>query len=93
MENDSMELVAGNEVIISMNEVLGTPEKFSITYEGLLHDVHPGSKILLDDGLIGLEVLKIDEVRKEIHTKILNSGTLKNKKASMFQEFAEFCLA
>ena len=80
MENDSIELVAGNEIIISMNEVLGTPEKFSITYEGLLHDVHPGSKILLDDGLIGLEVLKIDKVRKEIHTKILNSGTLKNKK-------------
>ncbi|MFE4704637.1 pyruvate kinase [Peribacillus simplex] len=80
MENDSIELVAGNEIIISMNEVLGTPEKFSITYEGLLHDVHPGSKILLDDGLIGLEVLKIDQVRKEIHTTILNSGTLKNKK-------------
>ncbi|MFJ7744354.1 pyruvate kinase [Peribacillus sp. NPDC097295] len=80
MENGSMELTAGNEVTISMQEVLGTPEKFSITYEGLLYDVQAGSRILLDDGLIGLEVLKIDEVKKEIHTKILNSGTLKNKK-------------
>ncbi|MFB7637623.1 pyruvate kinase [Peribacillus butanolivorans] len=80
MENDAIELTAGDEVSISMNEVLGTPEKFSITYEGLLYDVHPGSRILLDDGLIGLEVLKVDEVKKEIHTKILNSGTLKNKK-------------
>lgn len=87
MENDAIELTAGDEVSISMNEVLGTPEKFSITYEGLLYDVHPGSRILLDDGLIGLEVLKVDEVKKEIHTKILNSGTLKNKKGVMCQVF------
>ncbi|MFJ7678772.1 MAG: pyruvate kinase [Peribacillus sp.] len=80
MENDSIELTAGKEVTISMQEVLGTPEKFSITYEGLLYDVQAGSRILLDDGLIGLEVLAIDETKKEIHTKILNSGTLKNKK-------------
>lgn len=80
MENDSIELVAGNDVTISMREILGTPEKFSITYDGLLYDVSPGSRILLDDGLIGLEVLSIDETQKEIHTKILNSGTLKNKK-------------
>ncbi|MFJ7637538.1 pyruvate kinase [Peribacillus sp. NPDC097206] len=80
MENDSIELTAGKEVTISMQEVLGTPERFSITYEGLLYDVQAGSRILLDDGLIGLEVLAIDETKKEIHTKILNSGTLKNKK-------------
>lgn len=80
MENNSIELVAGNDVTISMREILGTPEKFSITYDGLLYDVNPGSRILLDDGLIGLEVLSIDETQKEIHTKILNSGTLKNKK-------------
>ncbi|MGE7661674.1 pyruvate kinase [Peribacillus sp. NPDC097197] len=80
MENDSIELTAGKEVTISMQEVLGTPERFSITYEGLLYDVQAGSRILLDDGLIGLEVLAIDEIKKEIHTKILNSGTLKNKK-------------
>ena len=33
-------------------------EKFSVTYEGLIDDVQMGSKILLDDGLIGLEVLE-----------------------------------
>ena len=44
-----------------MKEVEGTPEKFSVTYEGLIDDVHTGSRILLDDGLIGLEVEKIDK--------------------------------
>jgi pyruvate kinase len=80
MENGAIELKTGNNVIVSMNEVLGTEEKFSITYQGLIEDVHVGSKILLDDGLIGLEVIKINPAQAEIHTKILNSGTLKNKK-------------
>ncbi|RXI98528.1 pyruvate kinase [Anaerobacillus alkaliphilus] len=77
-EDGVAELVAGNEVIISMEEVVGTAEKFSITYPGLVNDVHVGSKILLDDGLIELEVIEIGS--KELRTKILNSGTIKNKK-------------
>jgi pyruvate kinase len=80
MENGAIELIAGQEVRISMTEVLGTPEKFSITYPGLIDDVSEGSSILLDDGLIGLEVLKIDKENGEIVTKVLNGGTLKNKK-------------
>ncbi|PWW26098.1 pyruvate kinase [Cytobacillus oceanisediminis] len=80
MREGAIELKAGDDIIISMNEVEGTPEKFSVTYAGLIEDVHTGSKILLDDGLIGLEVTKVDKANSEIHTKILNSGTLKNKK-------------
>ncbi|MBO8177237.1 pyruvate kinase [Aeribacillus pallidus] len=80
MENGAIELKEGTNVIVSMKEVVGTPEKFSITYPGLIDDVEVGSKILLDDGLIGLEVTQIDKENGEIHTKVLNSGTLKNKK-------------
>nr|WP_309099689.1 pyruvate kinase [Fredinandcohnia onubensis] len=80
MENGAIELVEGSTVTLSMEEVIGTPEKFSITYPGLIEDVHPGSRILLDDGLIGLEVLEINHQKREILTKVLNSGTLKNKK-------------
>lgn len=80
MENGGFELVAGQDVTISMTEVLGTPEKFSITYEGLIDDVHEGSRILVDDGLIGLEVTGLDKDKKEIYTKVLNTGMIKNKK-------------
>ncbi|EOR23845.1 pyruvate kinase [Cytobacillus oceanisediminis] len=80
MKDGAIELVSGNDIIVSMTEVEGTTEKFSVTYEGLIDDVEAGSKILLDDGLIGLEVTKVDKAAGEIHTKILNSGTLKNKK-------------
>ncbi|MBY0146598.1 pyruvate kinase [Neobacillus niacini] len=80
MVNGAIELTSGDNITISMTEVEGTKEKFSITYPGLIDDVHVGSKILLDDGLIGLEVLNIDKEQNEILTKIHNSGTLKNKK-------------
>ncbi|MFC7783001.1 MULTISPECIES: pyruvate kinase [unclassified Rossellomorea] len=80
MEDGAIELTQGSNVIVSMNEVLGTTEKFSVTYEGLIDDVHVGSKILLDDGLIGLEVTEIDKANGEIHTYVANSGVLKNKK-------------
>ncbi|MEH7300424.1 MULTISPECIES: pyruvate kinase [Neobacillus] len=80
MVNGAIELKAGENVIVSMTEVEGTAEKFSVTYQGLIEDVHVGSKILLDDGLIGLEVTEVNKAANEIYTKILNSGTLKNKK-------------
>lgn len=78
MQDGAIELIAGNSITISMEEVVGTTERFSISYPGLMEDVSPGSRILLDDGLIGLEVVEVGN--DEIHTKILNSGTLKNKK-------------
>ncbi|PLR81482.1 pyruvate kinase [Bacillus canaveralius] len=80
MENGAVELTAGQEITVSMNEVLGTTQKFSVTYQGLIDDVHTGSKILLDDGLIALDVIRIDKANNEIRTKVLNGGVLKNKK-------------
>ncbi|WP_163971616.1 pyruvate kinase [Oceanobacillus halotolerans] len=78
--NGEAEIIQGNHVAISMDEVEGTAERFSITYGGLIHDVHEGSKILLDDGLIELEVIDVDKANNEITTKALNSGIIKNKK-------------
>lgn len=80
MKDGAIDLVQGSTLIVSMNEVLGTEEKISVTYSGLIDDVHVGSTILLDDGLIGLEVTEIRKETGEIVTKVLNNGTLKNKK-------------
>jgi len=78
MATEKVVLKAGQQLIISMKEVKGTAEKISVTYPGLAKDVHPGSKILLDDGLIELEV--VSRTDDEIITKVLNSGELKSKK-------------
>ncbi|MCY8235103.1 pyruvate kinase [Priestia endophytica] len=80
VENGEISLSKDDEVIVSMNEVVGTPQKFSITYKGLINDVEKGSTILLDDGLIELEVIDINKKHEEIRTKVRNPGILKNKK-------------
>lgn len=80
MENGAITMKIGDSVRISMTEVLGTNEKFSITYPELINDVNVGSHILLDDGLIDLEVTDIDRDANEIVTVVKNEGVLKNKK-------------
>lgn len=70
----------GSEIVISMKEIEGTSSLFSVTYEGLYDDVFVGSKILIDDGLIELEVVSLDEEQRLIHTKALNSGEISNNK-------------
>ena len=80
MKDGIIELEKGNEVIVSMTEVEGTPEKFSVTYDNLINDVQVGSYILLDDGLVELQVKDIDHDKGEVKCDILNSGELKNKK-------------
>ncbi|NWK85516.1 pyruvate kinase [Staphylococcus sp. GSSP0090] len=80
MKDGLIELEKGSEVIVSMTEVEGTPEKFSVTYENLINDVEEGSYILLDDGLIELQVKSIDKANGEVLCDVLNTGELKNKK-------------
>ncbi|MGM0216950.1 pyruvate kinase [Enterococcus sp. AZ126] len=80
MENGAITLKTGDSVRLSMTEMLGTNEKFSITYPELINDVNVGSHILLDDGLIDLEVTDIDRTANEIVTLVKNEGVLKNKK-------------
>ena len=53
------------------------PEKFSVTYEDLINDVQIGSYILLDDGLVELQVKDIDKDKGEVKCDILNTGELK----------------
>ncbi|MCI2774617.1 pyruvate kinase [Staphylococcus petrasii] len=80
MKDGLITLEKGKEVIVSMNQVEGTPEKFSVTYGDLINDVELGSYILLDDGLIELQVKDIDKAKGEVKCDILNTGELKNKK-------------
>ena len=80
MENEVVEITKGDTIRIAMKEVLGTKEKFSVSYENLIDDVEVGMQILLDDGLIELQVKELDHDNQEIVTTALNSGVLKNNK-------------
>ena len=79
-ENGGVDLVAGQTVRVAMNEVLGTAEKFSITYPGLINDVKVGGTILVDDGYVELTVNELDQANQEIVCTVKNSAFVKDRR-------------
>ena len=71
-------LVEGQEFTLINEEILGDETKVSVSYKELYKDVEKGCSILINDGLIELEVLEI--VGKDIRCKVLNGGVLSNNK-------------
>lgn len=78
MKVEPIELVQDQFVTLTTEEILGDAERISVTYENLPNDVAVGSTILIDDGLIGLEVVEIKGT--EIKCRIVNGGSIKSKK-------------
>ena len=74
----STELEPGADFTLTTREVPGGDEIVSTTYAGLPGDVKPGDVLLLDDGLLSLEV--IDKNETDVETRVLIGGTLKNNK-------------
>lgn len=71
-------LEPGTEFILTTEEILGDGRRASITYEHLPHDVKPGNLLLLDDGLLQIEVLEVQG--SEVITRVLVGGPLSNNK-------------
>ena len=78
VEGGKMELKPGQEFTLTTEEMLGTEKKVTITYKELYKDVEPGDSILIDDGLIGMEVVRIDE--SDIVCRVKNGGFISNHK-------------
>lgn len=71
----------GDEVRISMDaSIEGTHDKIAVTYPGLIDDVHEGGHVLFDDGLLDMQVEKIDRANNELVCKVLNEGVLGSRK-------------
>ncbi|MGN1267278.1 MAG: pyruvate kinase, partial [Dorea sp.] len=71
-------LEAGGTFTLTTEDIIGDNKKVAITYESLAADVKVGSTILIDDGLIGLEVKKIEG--NDIICTIVNGGELGERK-------------
>lgn len=65
-------------MVLTTEDVLGTKDRIQVTYKQLPQDVKPGSSILIDDGLIRLEVVKAEGT--EITCLVKNGGKLKPRK-------------
>lgn len=78
-ENEPVYLEEGQEFIITTKDVIGNKNICSVTYKGLANDVSKGDKILIDDGLIELEVIEVLN-STDIKCIVKNSGEVKNYK-------------
>lgn len=71
-------LTAGSQFVLATEDVVGDETKVSISYKGLLQDAVIGGRILIDDGLIELEVK--DKTVTDIVCTVINGGELGERK-------------
>ncbi|MBR2179722.1 MAG: pyruvate kinase [Selenomonadaceae bacterium] len=77
-KDGSVNLVAGNEFILTQSDEPGDETHVSVSHKKLYTEVKPGDKLLLSDGLV--EIL-VKEIRgQDIVTEILNSGKMSTRK-------------
>lgn len=77
-DGKKVHLKTGMEFTLTTEDIVGDENRVSITYKGLAEDVDAGKVILIDDGLIGLEV--IEKSGKDIRCKVINGGELGERK-------------
>lgn len=71
-------LESGQTFTLTTEEMMGTKEKCSISYKGLVNDISVGATILIDDGLIEMTVEKVTTT--DIVCKVINGGKVSNHK-------------
>jgi len=78
-ENGKTELINGRPFILDADRTeLGNDDIVGLDYKELPRDVKPGDRLLLNDGLL---VLQVDAVRgAQVHTTVVMGGELSNNK-------------
>lgn len=77
-ESGEIELKQGDCFVLYNSDMVGNSKGATITYKELYKDVRKGSSILINDGLVELEV---DEIKgKDIYCTVLNGGVIGNNK-------------
>ena len=77
-DHKKVTLETGSQFILTTGDEPGDETKVAITYENLYKDVKKGGKILIDDGLIELEIENIKN--QDIVCRVLNGGELGERK-------------
>jgi len=77
-ETGEITLNQGDKFVLVCKDIMGNNERVSVSYKELYRDVRPGNRILINDGLVELEVYEIRD--KEIYCTVLNGGVIGNCK-------------
>lgn len=77
-QNGSAELENGQTFTLTTREVEGDEKTAAITYQELPADIKAGAQVLIDDGLVEMEVIRVTET--DIICSVVNGGVISNHK-------------
>jgi len=78
LKEEKIILKDGQDFILTTSAVTGDQDRVAVTYPGLPRDLAPGRTILIDDGLLHLEVIEISG--DDILCKVIHGGELRSYK-------------
>lgn len=78
MKDGAQEIEKGDYVTLISEDIEGTPEKIPVDYKDLVSDALEGNRILIDDGLLELKVIKKNA--NSLVAQVVVGGTLKSRK-------------
>ena len=78
-EDGEIFLKPGDTFSLIQEDILGNQYEFSVSYKDLYKEVSHGDKMLLDDGLIEVEVITIKD--KKIYCRVISGGRLTDRKS------------
>ncbi len=77
-ENGQIELVEGERVILTTENILGRPGLIPTDYKDLPKSAVPGNRIMLDDGLMELVIESVG--KKQVEATVVYGGILRDRK-------------
>jgi pyruvate kinase len=78
IEPEPIQLQAGDNFIVTTEEIVGSPQRVSVSFKSLPSVVKPGDRLFLNDGLVQLTVERV--AGSEVHCKVSVGGELRSKK-------------
>lgn len=75
-----IDIVDGQTFTLTTRDIEGDGSIVSITYTGLPADVQPGTRLLIDDGLVAFDVVEVKD-GTDVVCRALNAGPLSNRKS------------
>ena len=78
-EKGKVELKEGDPFTLTTEDVPGDESRVSVSYKGLCAELHPGDRVLINNGLLILEVLEANP--QEARCVVVTGGTLSDRKS------------
>jgi pyruvate kinase len=74
---EGVQLIAGEQLVLVAGEGDSTVDRFHVEYATLLHDLHPGDRVVIGDGAISLLVEEVTDTQAT--TRIVTGGTTQGR--------------